>query len=458
MPKDLRGFIKRLDDAGELVRIGETLSPRYEIPAAIDYVARHTGKALLFEKVKGYKTPIVANLLGNRRRLALALGVKEERIIQTYATRRQKPIPPQIVASAPVQQVVIDRDIDICGAIPVLTHHEKDAGPYFTCATTLARDPETGIRGMGLHRIQVKDKDTIGLLLATPPLSDFLAKAEKRGKPLEIAIFGGAGPLTFFASCLHAPKGIDKLDVAGGLAGASLKVVKCRSVNLEVPANAEFVLEGYLIPHRREKEGPFGESTGYYLTYNNPVAKIQVITHRRRPLYHALMPFGPEEDVLMSLPTGVDTLPKIRNVLPQVRDIAFRSLEEIAIVQIEKRTEEDVRKVWEYLFATPVTKIVIVVDQDVDIENPDELNWALATRVRPDRDIAIRPNLPGMTIDPSVTGLELSPELSYQMGRTAKMCIDATKPLKELERFEKVDLPPKVKSRISRMMQRLSLG
>jgi len=454
--KDLRGFVDRLEKEGELVRIKEELSTEYEIPAAIKHVARYEGQAVLFEKVKGYDTPIVGNLLGSQRRLAMAFGVKEDQLEEAYMARVQNPVKPKMVRQAPVQEVFVDSDIDICRTIPVLTHHEKDAGPYMTSAITVAKDPETGIRGMGLHRIQVKDKDTIGILLATPPLSYFLTKADQQDTPLEIAVVSGADPLTFCAGVFFAPEGVDKFDIAGGFAQAPVELVKCHTVDVEVPANAEFVLEGYLIPRRREKEGPFGESTGYYLAYNSPVFKIKAISHRAKTLYHALMPFDAEEEVIMGMMMLPHKLGAIQKALPQVevRKMKMRATGEICIVQIDKRSDQDSLKVIDHLLSDTATKIVVVVDGDVDISDLNEVAWAVATRVRPDRDIAIKPDLPGMTIDPSVAGVELEPDVLRQPGITAKVGIDATKPLKELERFERIDVPAAVKQKISRLMGR----
>lgn len=456
MFKDLRGYLKKLEEVGELVRVGEELSPKFEIPAAIRYITQNKGTAVFFEKVKGYDVPIVANLLGNRRRLALALGVKEEDLEESYRAHRPERLLPKMVSRAPVQEVVHTQDIDILSLMPVLTNHEKDASPYMSSAIALAKDPESGIRGMGLHRIQVKGKDRVGILLATPPLSHFVAKADWKKKPMEIAIISGADPVIFFASVLRAPQGIDKFEIAGALTGKPVELVKCQSVDLEVPAHAEFVLEGHLLPGYREKEGPFGESTGYYLTYDSPVAEIKVITHRRHPLYHALMPFGPEEEILISLPWGEDLLRQIRSFLPGAQKVVFRAMGEIVVVQIEKKSEEDASKVFDYLFSTTAAKIVVVTDSDVDISDSREVDWALATRLRPDKDITIKHDLPGLGIDPSGSPSTAPTEqISAHATRTSKLGLDATKPLAELEKYERIDLPAQVKKKVAKKMSRL---
>jgi 2,5-furandicarboxylate decarboxylase 1 len=409
---------------------------------------------VLFERAKDYDVPIVANLLGSRERVAMAFDVKEHDLDETYLARAQNRIKPVVVTSAPVQEVVIDSEIDICRTLPVLTHHEKDAGPYMTSAITIAKDPETGVRGMGLHRIQVKDKDTIGIFLATPPLSHFLTKAEQQGKPLPIAVASGVAPLTFCAAIFFAPQGVDKFEIAGGFAQAPIELVSCRSVDIEAPADAEFILEGYIIPQRREKEGPFGESTGYYFTYDNPVAKIQAISHRANPIYHALLPFSGEEIVLTSFMLGSYTLRQVQRALPQVRRMQIQLSGEIVIAQIDKKSDEDGAKVIDYLLSNPFAKIVVVTDGDVNISDLDEVAWAVATRVHFDRDVTIKSDLPGLMIDPSTSGGELTPDLSQLTTRTAKIGIDATKPLTELEKFERIDVPQGVKQKIWKIMEK----
>ena len=454
MEQDLREFIQRLEAADELVRIDEPLSTQYEIAAAIRYIALHNNKAAYFEKVKGHDIPIVANLLGSRKRLAMAFDVEEDGLEEAYRTRKQNLLRPKIVTTAPVQEVVIDRDIDICGTLPALTYHQRDAGPYITTGVTIAKDPQTGVRGMGVHRVQVKDRDTVGIFLATPPLSHLLTKAEQLDKPLPIAIALGVGPLTFCAGATFVPQGVDKFEIMGGFAKEPIELVKCCSVDVEVPANAGFVLEGYIIPHRREMEGPFGESLGYYISYNNPVAKIKLITHRQKPIYHALVPFAGEEKSLLGMMSQVDSLPLLQSVLPQVK--RTRTLGEIVVVQIEKRAEDDGRKVIEYLLTTsPFIKVAVVVDGDVALSDLEEVGWAVATRVRPDKDVVIKPDLPGFVLDPSASGGEITADLSSLITRTAKLGIDATKPLAELERFEKVDVPAAVKEKVSALLERL---
>jgi 2,5-furandicarboxylate decarboxylase 1 len=450
MFRDLRVFIKLLDSSNELIHIQEELSTEYEIAAALRYVLARKRAAVLFEKVKGYEIPIVGNLLGTKKRLAIALGVGEQEVDKAFRNRRRSPIKPKIVTKAPAQEVIVDREVDICKTIPVLKHHEEDAGPYFTSALTIARDPETGVLSMGLHRIQVKSKDTIGIYIATPPLSDFVAKAKQKGKPLDIVVASGVDLFTFLSGCTPAPAGINKFDAAGGLAQAPIELVRCHSVNLEAPANAEFLLEGELFPDRCEPEGPFGESTGYYFTFNSPIAKIKVISHRHSPIYHALLPFSSEDNTLLRLLVA-EFFPSLQSAFPCVQQVNYRSFGSgLLIVQIKKTSEKEAINIIEHLLPIPWVKIVMVIDEDVDIWNPEEVDWALS-RVHFNKALFLKSELPGIAIDP--VAIEAAPGLSP---RITKIGINATKPLAERERFKRIDIPSAVKRKVATILKGIS--
>ncbi|MBI3077848.1 MAG: UbiD family decarboxylase [Deltaproteobacteria bacterium] len=442
MFRDLREYLTELDRKGELVRIKEDLSPRYEIAATIREVGRTRGSAVLFERVRGFTVPVVGNLLRKRSYLAWAFGLDEAHIVAEYVRRRKRPIPPRIVRNGPVKEVVRTEKVDLLRTLPILTHYQRDAGPYLTCAMTVARDPETGMRGMGIHRLQVKGPDKLGIYLASPPVATFLAKAEKRKRPLEVAIFGGVDPLTFVGSVVWAPSGIDKFAIAGGLLQAPVDLVKCETVDLEVPAWAEYVLEGVIPPGRRELEGPFGESTGYYMACRNPVVQLRAITTRRDPVYHGLLAFSGEEEVLSDICREADELQAVRQAFPWVLRLRYLSRGQVIVVQVKKRADREAARLLRHLLGmNKVVKIAILVDPDVDVNDFNEIAWALATRFQPDRDMLVRKNLDGWGIDPSARN-----------GKTSKLGIDATKPVRELRRFERVDFPPQVLRRVREIL------
>ena len=454
--KDLREFLKVLEENNELLRVKEELGTRFEIAAFMRIlIEKGNNAAIFFEKVKNYHGPVVGNILGTKKRLAYAFGVKEQDLGNTYLERRTKPVEPEVVTDGPVKEVIITRDVDILRELPALTHHEKDAGPYFTCSPAVSRDPETGERGMGLHRVQVKGKEKLGIFLGSPPLSRLLAKADELNKPLDIAIVNGVDPISFFGSVVWAPEGEDKLAIAGGLAGRPLQLVKCETVDLEVPAHAEFVLEGQITPGKREAEGPFGESTGYYLTYKNPVINIKAITRRKEPIYHALLPFSLEEGVLLDFSWEMDNLEATRKEFPFIRKVHMTELGMVMKVQIEKNSAENGRQIIEYFFNQHHVKLIIVVDEDVNIYNPNEVLWAVATRTKPNEDVIIKGDLPGLAIDPTTPGGEVtSNSLHMMVPKTSKLGIDATKPLDGNEKFEKVDAPADVRIQIEEIAKK----
>ena len=430
---DLRSFILDLDETGEIVKIEEELSPSFEIAAALRYLDRRNDKAILFSQVKGYTIPIVGNLFQSYRSIATALGIKEsQKVIDEYWKRSSTRIKPEIQKSGPVKEVTLKGDIDILNVMPVLTHHEKDAGPYFSSAVTIARDPQTGIRGMGIHRIQVKGKNKIGIFLGTPPLSRFLSLSDAKGTPLEIAIVIGMDPLTFLASITYAPEGIDKFDLAGGLRGKPVELVKGETIDIEVPRYAEFVMEGKILPGVRETEGPFGESGGAYLTVKNPVAHIHCVYHKKQPIYHALMPFNRENGIITNLVWEATQLDNIQRSIPAIKKVHFwGSVGEIAVVQIEKNADDDGPRIIKDLFNVLTrAKGIIVVDTDIDVQDPYDVEWAVFTRFQVDRDLLTTAGVPGSVLDPSADG-----------GLTSKWGVDATKPLKEAGKYERIAPP-----------------
>jgi len=441
---DLRGFIKYLEKESELVRIREELSPEYEVPAAMKYMDQKLGSAVMFEHVKGYDIPVIGNLLGSRKRIRMALSAHGD-LTAHYLHGTKKPIKAVLVESGPVRDITLTRDPDILRTIPVLVHHERDAGPYFTGAMLIAKDPDTGVRGMGIHRIQVKGKNRLGMLLYSPPLSHFFKRYEERGEAMDIAIVSGMDPVTYFSSVIWAPRGVDKFELAGGLKGEPIRLVKCQSVDLEVPAEAEFVLEGRVLPHVREPEGPFGEETGVYTAYDNPVAEIDVITCRKNPIYHGLMPFTREGCVLIGVSWEAENLKSIKKQFPQVEKAHISPLDfGQLVIQIDKKSEKDPKEVIDYaLDLNPYTKSVVIVDMDVDLYDPKEVAWALSNRFQPDKDMVIKKGVAGSVIDPSASENHM----------TSKIGFDATRPLGQKEKFEKIRIPDGVLTKIEGIMK-----
>ncbi|MBZ0126473.1 MAG: UbiD family decarboxylase [Rhodocyclaceae bacterium] len=399
---DLRGFLDDL--AGELIRVGEPLDPQFEVAALLSEV-QGTGRAVLCENIKGRSG---------------ARGTSEDKLVDTYVARSAQRVPPVPAQEAPVQAVVHRQPADVGALLPLLTHYENDAAPFLTCGVVLARDPATGQRGMGIHRMMFKGGRRFGILLANPPLSQFLANAEASGKPLEVAVALGVDPAMLIASVVKTgPLGPDKMDIAGSLRGAPVELVRGLTVDLEVPARAEVVLEGRVLPGVREPEGPFGENTGYYFSNTSPVVEIDAVTHREDFIFPALVPWTADVDTLLSLAGGAELLGQLKGLVRGVvdLDIVPGTCSFAAVIAVKGCPAYEVRRLMHLaLNLDRRLKSVTVVDDDVDIRNPREVAWALATRFQADRDMVVLGGMEGYVIDPSSAG-----------AAGAKMGFDATR-------------------------------
>lgn len=436
--QDLRGFLEYQHRKGELLTVREEVDRKFELSAVLRKVATGEGPVVLFENIKGFSgIQVVANVLGSRRRLTEALGCSGGELLETFIKRRNQPVEPVVVDSGPVQEVIHKGDIDLQRLLPAPVFHEKDAGPYLTAGIAIARDPETGQQSMGIHRVAIKGKERLGIFLANPPLSNYLARAEKLGQPLDIAIALGVDPLLMLASIVkHTPGDPDKFAVAGGLRGEAVKLVRAASVKLNVPAFAEIVLEGQVLPGVREGEGPFGESTGHYFSNDSPVIRVTAVTHRRNPLLQVVLPWAMEPDMLLSLGSGSEVYAGLKALAPKVRDLALvpGTCTFHAVVAVEEASPGEVRRIINLaLNLDRRMKQVTVVDDDVDVHDFREVAWAVATRFQADRDTVILTGLDGYVIDPSV----------QPGGATAKMGLDATKKQRDAntDSYEKIRVP-----------------
>ena len=447
---ELRDFISTLEEVKDIVRIKESLSTKYEISAVVDVIDKKSGQAVIFENVEGYNTPVIGNLLSKHRRAALAMGVEEKRLVQEYLKRVHTTVKPRIVSDGPVKEIIIEDKINIIKEIPVLTHHEHDIGPYFTSGVVVAKDPETKVRGMGIHRVQLRGANEISINLATPPLATFLKKARENQIELEIALVIGVDPLTFIASVFFSPSGLDKFEIAGGLREGPLDLVRCSTVDLEVPAQAEFVLEGKIDPRNIVGEGPFGESWGTYIETRNPLCKVQAISRRHDPIYHALTSFSGEEVMLRGLSMISDTMPSLSKKFPDVITMWIDPFNRSSlIVQIKKSNEQTPKKILEYLLSSiPVINSVIIVDTDIDPLDPYAIGFAISTRYKPQSGTIILDGLKGFSLIPSAVLKEGTGPI------TSKLGIDATKPLNDSKKYDMVKVPSSAASKASELVRK----
>jgi 2,5-furandicarboxylate decarboxylase 1 len=409
-------------------------------------------RATFFPNPDGtHKIPVVSGLVSDRGWIAAAMGVDESQMLMRFQQAALNPIPWQEVKDAPAQEV-IHRKVDLGALLPLPTHNEHDSGAYITAGLLIARNPRTGIQNVSIHRLQLSGPNRLGALLLPRHTHMFFELAEQLGQPLDVAIAVGVDPLTLLASQAIAPIDFDELEIAGGLHGKPLNVVKCLTNEVRVPADSEIVIEGRLLPHVREPEGPFGEFPQYYgERANRHVIEVDVVTQRKDAIFHTIIGGGLEHLLLGGIPREATLLAHLQRSFPNVRDVHLAKggvCRYHLYVQMAKRQEGEAKNViMGALSGHYDVKHVIVVDEDVDIHNPEEVEWAVATRVQADRDVVIVSGTQGSKLDPSTNN-----------GIGAKMGLDATKPLDAEEMLykriyvpgeEKVDLKEAIASTAS---------
>jgi 2,5-furandicarboxylate decarboxylase 1 len=448
--RTLRDFMEVLKDQGELLSLSEPFDPKYEISTVLSELGKKKAPAILFEKVKGFQIPVIGNLFGTVRRLSLALGIEEDLLLDDVIPRLEKRVSPVPVSEDRSSEVSVPKGkLDLLKLLPALTHYTKDSGPYVTSGISSARDPETGVTGRGLHRMEVRGKNTLGISLLNPPLADIYAHHRKEGKRMEIATVIGVPPAVFIASIFKVPLGIDKLSVAGGLQGEPVEISAARTVDVDIPAHGEIVIEGYIDPTDKEEDGTLGESSGYYMAFGkSPTVRVTGFRYRKGALYHAVVPWAREVDSLLYLVHGLDFIPKMRREIPSIRRIHLvpMTFGSHVIMSIDTDNKGEIRRAITLALSFTGVKEAIVVDADVNPEDDQEVEWALATRFQADRDLIVIPDLRSQPIDPSA-------RWTGEGFLTAKMGLDATRPKKE--GFEKVDVPEEVKRRLSPVLKDL---
>ncbi len=446
----LRDFIEELNRRGDLISVPHPLDTRYEISAVLSEMGKKEAPAILFERVRGHQLPVVGNLLGTRKRLALALGIDPEKLFEEFPKRMEKRLPPVLTRDASPKEVVKKgRGLDLIKFLPILTHYARDSGPYITSGFSSARDPETGVIGRGLHRMELRGKDRLGISLLNPPLSEIYGKYKRKQRRMEIATVIGMDPLIFIASILKAPTGMDKLSIAGGIRGKAVPMVKAENVDLEIPAFAEVLIEGYIDPKGKEEDGVLGESSGYYMGFSkSPTIQVTAVTFRKSAIYHAIVPWSLEVDNLLYLVHGLDFVPKMKREIPSIREIRLipGTFGAHAVISLDTENKGEIRRALSLALSFTNIKKVIAVNTDINIQDDRELEWAMATRFQADKDLIVMANLRGQPIDPS----------SGDGFLTAKMGLDATKP--RPEGFEKVGVPEEVKKRIIPVLQKIVKG
>jgi 2,5-furandicarboxylate decarboxylase 1 len=392
-------------------------------------------KATLFPAPDGHAVPVVSGLTSQRAWMAESLGIEEAELLPRFQQAVREPIPWTETTGAACQEVV-HRDPDLTKILPIPTHNEHDSGAYITAGLTIARNPKTGAQNVAIHRLQVSGPNRLGALLLPRHTLNYFETAAAEGHDLDVAIVIGASPALLLASQAILPLDQDELETAGALLGSPIPVVKCLSSEIRVPADAEIVIEGRVLAEARELEGPFGEFPQYYgPRAKRHVIEVDVVTHQTSPIFHTIVGGGLEHLILGAIPREATILTSIQRSFPSVRDVHLPRggvCRYHLYVKMKKRFEGEAKNVILAAFAAHYDiKHVVVVDEDVDIHNPDEVEWAVATRFQADQDLVIIGKALGSKLDPSTVD-----------GVGAKMGFDATIPLDADEMtFKRIRVP-----------------
>src|SRR6059036_36269 len=422
MGQDLRSYLDTVKrrKSDEFQVISRPIDPAYEITTMVVKLEKERRKrpVLLFENVKGTRFPVLTNVHASRSRLAAALNCAPDAMLQTYLRAMEKPIAPRVVRSAPVHEVVLKgAEVDLY-ALPQIVHHEGDAGPYITAAISFAKDPASETWNCAYNRLMIQGRDTTSIHLTLGKhLWEFQQIAEQRGEALQLGLVIGVHPAIALGALAIGSIDEDERAIMGGLLGEPLELVKCQTSDVLVPAHAEMVLECELLPGQRTPEGPFGEFTGYSLgERQREIVHVKAITHRRDAIFQDITVAHLDHMLLSTIPMEANLFRAVRAMVPSVKAVRVPG-PFTCFVSIEQRIPgQGKNAILAALGADLYMKRVVVVDDDVDVFDDRQVNWALATRCQPDRDITIITNARGSDLDPS----------ARDDGYTAKWGVDAT--------------------------------
>ncbi len=424
----MREFLKILEDEFRVIKIQEEVSTKYGVAKILK---KHDKNTVIFENIKECDMKVISGICNSRDKIARGISSKIQDLTKRIINAMENPKPISTIES--IKDNFISKKPNL-GDLPILTHYRKDGGAYITAGVVIAKDPETEIKNASIHRMLVIDEDRLAIRIVPRHLYTYYKKAERENKPLEVAIAIGTHPATLLAACTSIPITTDELEVANNFQNGKMKLIKCEKVDLEVP-DSEIILEGRILPNERTEEGPFVDITDTYdLVRDEPVIELERMHHKKDPLYHAILPAGSEHRLLQGLPQEPRIYKAVLNTVPTVKNVVLTEggccwLH--AAVSIRKQTQGDGKNViMAALSAHPSLKHVVVVDEDIDIFKSEDIEYAVATRVKGDDDILIIPKVRGSSLDPC----------ALPDGTTTKVGVDATKPLGKEEKFERVSL------------------
>lgn len=384
---------------GLLLEIGEQVA-RTDVPELVQRLS-DKGKVLLFRTVEGYACGLVANLVPSHEVFRAAFNTDNPYAYFLEGVKRsEKKVR---LAQRGVETIEVG-DRDLLDLLPILKHYDGDSAPFITTGVVSSVDPETGVVGRGIHRMEYRGKNRMGVVLLNPPLTDIYAKYKARGERMPLTVTIGVDPVIFLAMALKVPTGVDKLELAGGLKGKGIPVIDSFDAAIDVPAGAEFYLEGRIDPDDLRQDGPLGEISGYYMTVqSSPTVVVHRISHRPSPIYHALLPTSAEGDTYLTFVSRAHVEERAKTLFPFISDIAFapKTFGSSIILSVKPVEQAKVRNLLLFLLAFPMIKKVVVVDEDVNPYDPRDVEWAVVTRCKADRDMMVIPGLQGQPIDPT---------------------------------------------------------
>lgn len=446
MFKDFRDFLDYLERNGKLLKIQKEVDTHFDIAAGIRKVSDTDGPALLFERIKGFPDWRVAGgLFATQKLFSAALGLPfeadEQSITKRYFECDQERVKPKLISTGPVKEVILKgEDIDL-NKLPVVTYSGLDAGPYLTGGVDIGRSHRTGAQNASMHRRQILGKNRTAILArGYQHLGRLILAAEADGQGLQIATVIGAPPELTIASQMEAPADVDETYIAGAFRGAPIEMVKCETIDVEVPASAEIVIEGVTLPKERTIDGPFGEFPGNYISLLGepqievPVIEVTAITMRKDPIFQAVLTGMPMTEnhylkkwaLTAAAFREINGIADIRAINCTQGGVAGYHL----VVAIHKKDDSEPRRLIDALInSRRAPKYTVIVDDDIDVYDPVDVEWAVATRMKADEDVIIIPEVSNTEVP-----VTLGP-------RWPKLAIDATAPLRDKKWYQKIHIP-----------------
>ncbi|MBI1774181.1 MAG: UbiD family decarboxylase [Proteobacteria bacterium] len=427
----MRDYVQRLMARGEMRVVEREVDPRHELAAVTKLSQAEDERPLLFRRVKGSRLPVVTNIYGSRKRLRELIGATDGSFCRRWQALSSGLQPSATSFLNPVAPPADLKDGTL-SELPQITYWERDAGPYFTAAIYLAREPDTGVANLSFHRsMYVSDTELRIRLGGTHDLTRYQQKAEARGQALPAALLIGTAPDIFLAAAASLPYETDELSAAAQIRGRPIDMRPCRSIDLMVPADTEIVVEGEILPDIRRPEGPFGEFMGYYVPVgDNHVFQVKHVSYRENAVFHGLLCGSPEDIVLLQEATASRIYRLLSQQVRGVVDVAIHASLLCTVVSIKQLYPGHARHVALAAVGSHLdyNKAAIVVDDDVDIHDLDDVWWAFLTRGRVDTRTTIIPDVPGFYRDP-------------ERDHWGRLMIDATKPLGREAEFERRRIP-----------------